>query len=363
MNKYGSGASMEPFKAESFKNIYIAQVVAVGKISMSDEELANNFIPEEIEGIKNSLKRFNADEHSIKVPLLGSTLDGSIKNGEYSKSEKVELPNALPMLPKHLNLVPKVGELVLVMVQSSAERFNDRFYLGPVISSPINLDKDISTNSSSSLSFGVTGPTEDISKIPLARGVYENPQNVVIEGRNNTDIIQRKEEILLRSGKFLTDNPLEFNSKNPGYIQIKSNFNYNIENDKFFTGPPSPNGTVIPMTVTNIVSDRINLITYDGSPNFSSDNGLTTVNKKTNVAEYINDDKLEEILNDAHQLVFGDKLIEYLKLLRTAFENHVHNGSGNKPCDNESVSLAVQEFKNEADRLEKEMLSKNIRIN
>ena len=110
-------------------------------------------------------------------------------------------------------------------------------------------------------------------------------------------------------------------------------------------------------------TDKINLLTYKGSPNLSEKNGLTNVNKETNVAEYINDDKLEDILNDAHPLVFGDKLLRYLKLLRSAFENHVHNGSGFKPSDNTEKSIALEDFKKEADILENAMLSKNIRIN
>ena len=354
---------MEPFKAgSSFKNIYIAPVIAVGKLRMSDKELSENFDAINIDKIKKSLERFNADEHSIKVALYGSKLDGNKEDYNYSKKDTVALPNCFPLTPKHINMVPKVGELVVVMAQSSEERFNDRFYVGPIISTLTKLDKDIGITSLSNHSDGITDSTEEISKVPLARGIYENPQNLVIEGRNNTDIIQRDEEILLRSGKFITGNPLEFNSVNPGYIQIKSKFNYNIENDKLFTGPPSPNGTVIPITVTNIVSDKINLLTYNGSPNLSSENGLTNVDKKTNIAEYINDEKLEEILNDAHQLVFGDKLVEYLQLIRTALLNHVHNGNGKIACDI-APSIAVKDFTDKAKELEAEMLSKNIRIN
>ena len=352
MDKYGSGKSMEPFKAESFKNIYIAPVIAVGKLRMSDKELSENFNPEDIDKIKKSLERFNADEHSIKVALNGSKLDGNKEDYEYSKKDTAVLPNCFPLTPKHINLVPKIGELVLVIVQSSSERFNDRFYIGPIISSLTKLDKDIDTTSLSNFSDGITDPTEEISKVPLARGIYENPQNLVIEGRNNTDIIQRDEEILLRSGKFITGNPLQFNSVNPGFIQIKSNFNIKIENSD----------QVKKVTVTNIVSDKINLLTYNGSPNLSAENGLTNVDKKTNVAEYINDDKLEEILNDAHPLVFGDTLVAYLKLIRTALLNHVHNGNGNIACDI-SPSIALKDFTDKAEKLENAMLSKNIRIN
>lgn len=347
MNKYSSGKASESFKSESFRNIYTAEVVAVGKIRMSDDELSNRFNPEDINKIKKNLERFNADEHAIKVVIPGSKWDGSGKSPTLAK-----LPNCFPLMPKHLNLVPKVGEFVLVFVVSESERFNDRFYIGPVISSLTKLNEDTTITALSNFSDGVTEPTEEISKIPLAKGVYENEQNVIIEGRGNTDIIQRDEEILLRSGKFIRNNPLKFNSTNPGFIQIKSDFNVKIENSD----------ETKKITVTNIVSEKINLLTYNGSPNLSSENGLTNVDKKTNIAEYINDEKLEEILNDAHPLVFGDTLVAYLKLIRTALLNHVHNGNGNIACDI-SPSIAVKDFTDKAERLEAAMLSKNIRIN
>jgi len=74
---------------------------------------------------------------------------------------------------------------------------------------------------------------------------------------------------------------------------------------------------------------------------------------------------LKKILSEAHQLVFGDILLEYLRLLKDAFYSHVHNGNGNPPTDltTSGNKLALALFKKNADDLEKSMLSKNIRIN
>ena len=370
MEKYNSGKGFNGRAGNYVANIFPVEVKHIGKLTITNQELENftdetgaPLTSDNIRIIKKSLERYNSDEHAIKVAINGSKFDGDVEDGVYTKKKLAQLPNCFPLLPKHINFVPKIGEMVLVMVESAEDVFNDRYYVGPLTSSLTKMDKDLSSTALSNRSYGITEATEEISKIPLAKGIYENPQNVIIEGRNNTDIIQRNEEILLRAGKFVTNNPLLFNDKSPGYIQIKSNFSYDKESDKYFTGPPSPNGNTTPITVTNIVSDKINLLTYNGSPNLSEKNGLTNVNKKTNVAEYINDDKLEDILNHAHPLVFGDKLIEYLKLLRSALLNHVHNGSGNPATDMPPNSISVETFENQAEKLENAMLSKNIRIN
>lgn len=335
MNKHNSGKASNSTLQNSPRNIHIAKVIAVGKISTDSND------PK----ITKSNSRFNADEHAIRCIIVGSKYDGG---GDFPDINK--LPNCFPLMPKHLNFVPKIGEFVIVMTASEDDRFNDRFYIGPIASSLSKLSKDVTTTALANFSDGITTPTEEISKIPLARGVYEDQQNVVIEGRNNTDIIQRDSEILLRSGKFVVNNPLRFNSTNPGYIQIKSNFKEDSNKEN------SPK-----ITVTNIVSDKINLLSYNGSPTFSKDGGMTNVNKD-GVAEYINDAKLSEILKEAHPLVFGDTLVEYLRLIKDTLLNHVHNGNGNKATDKIPGST-VYDLNKSAERLEAAMLSKNIRIN
>ena len=105
-----------------------------------------------------------------------------------------------------------------------------------------------------------------------------------------------------------------------------------------------------------MVASKINLITHaNGNPRFNV----------TNQDNLISDDDLAKILAEAHQLPFGDILLQYLRLLKDAFLAHVHNGSGNTPTDltisGNKQSVAI--FKTKADALENSMLSANIRIN
>ena len=52
-----------------------------------------------------------------------------------------ELPWVWPLLPKHLQVIPKVGEMVLVLFQSLDGAQGNRFYIGPIISQDYYLDK------------------------------------------------------------------------------------------------------------------------------------------------------------------------------------------------------------------------------
>jgi hypothetical protein len=334
LNKYSGGQSSTFNGKLSFKSMQLAVVVSVGKVPVSDKSNSRR---------KKDL-RFNSDPHAIRCRIFGGDYDNKLTDDQ--------LPNCYPMMPKHLNMVPKVGEVVMVVMLGEDEKLSDRYYMGPFISSLTKAEKDtFDTTATSVLMNSTTTPPEEIDRIPSANGVYEDPKYVIIDGRNNTDIMQRDEEILIRAGKFVTGQPLVFNDKNPGYIQIKHNFNIQRENG---------NGSD-KKTVTNIVSEKINLITYaDGSPEFD----LTKVNDKTRSAEYIDDETLQEIMENAHPLVFGDTLVEYLKLFKSALINHVHNGQGNKPTDRtDGDGLPLDVFIKKAEELEKKMISKNIRIN
>lgn len=283
----------------------------------------------------------------IKVRIQGSKV-----NGGDDGVDNNDLPWCHPLLPKHLQITPKVNEAVFVFILNDKSKNIDRLYMGPIISQEQNLSQDpFFFSALAGFSFSPTQPQQNVKNIPQIRGVFPNKQDITIQGRNNTDIIQKNNEIVIRAGKFqpntqVGNNPFsfEFNSKTQAYIQLKNNI----------TIPNEENGTV-----ANIVANKINLITHkNGSPRFN------VLNQTDNV-DLISDEELNNILTTAHQVPFGDVLLEYLKLLKEALFAHVHNGSGNPPTDltisGNKQSLAI--FKSKADELERNMLSKNIRIN
>lgn len=281
----------------------------------------------------------------IKVVIKGPKNRG----GDDGKTSE-ELPWCYPLLPKHLSVVPKKGESVFIFYFNRNREHTDRLYLGPLISQPQKLNKDDSDfGSIDAFTFGTQTPSVAPSTIPDLIGVFPNKEDVSIQGRYNTDITQKTNEVVIRAGKFVetqqtTNNPFKiaFNKKQ-AFIQLKNDVNV-----------PTTNGT-IKGTVSNILAHKINLLTYD--------DGTPIVN--INNLNLISDDELDNIFKNAHQLPFGDILLEYLKLMKNALLFHVHNGNGNPPTDLTAKGnvLAVKSFKDKADELENRMLSRNIRIN
>jgi hypothetical protein len=287
----------------------------------------------------------------IKVRIKGSPTAG----GDDGILD-IDLPYAFPMIPKHFASVPKIGEAVWIFVFDKNSQHADRIYIGPIISQPDKLSfDDAKFTALRGFSFGATTPNVNVNTIPQLRGIFPDLEDISVQGRYNTDITQKNNEIVLRAGKFevipITSQStygFQFNTKTQAFIQMK--------NDVVVERPSKNNSETKKGTITTIVANKINLITHDnGSPRFNI-TGQDTL---------ISDEEMDKILTEAHQMVFGDVLLEYLILLKEALFSHVHNGNGKSPTDltTSGNKQALALFKSKANDLEKAMLSLNVRIN
>jgi hypothetical protein len=338
---------------KTFKTMQLGEVVLVDPISVNQTD-ANQ---------KNQDLVYNSDPYIIRCRIAGGEYDNN--NGTNST-----LPNCFPLIPKMLSPIPKLGETVLIFMYGEEDRYSDRFYIGPITSNLNLINKQtLTAGSTANLSTGFYLPQKDLSKVESVKGVYaeyDSNNTFTLNGRDNADIVFKPSEVLIRGGKFIQNNPLEFNQLNPAYIQVKNGFNY-TDGEKqttvtsyYSSGGPSYTPATKKISVNNIVADKINLLTYNGSPNFN----LTQRDLLNSTTPYITDEELSNILADAHPLVFGDVLIEYLKAMRAAFDTHVHNHFGAAPpTDNKTIGNAVSDFKTLAPKLEAVMLSKNVRTN
>jgi hypothetical protein len=334
--KYDGGAKYSTNRLGTYNDIKYTQIFSVGEVvSVNDPQNMGR----------------------IKVRIYGPSSRGGDDNiegliGADGKVNPDVLPWALPM-NSMVNTQPKLNEAVFVFSFDNTKPFIDRIYFGPIISQPQNLNKEpYSFSPLNGLSISNAEPNVSVETIPELIGVFPNQQDISIQGRYNTDITQKRNEIVLRAGKFIESSPYEknpysfsFNRKTQGYIQIKNDVKISPANAEV-----TRKGTV-----TNIVSNKINLLSHDGSPKFNL----------TNQQNLISDSELEKILATAHQVPFGDILLQYLRLMKNAILYHVHNGNGNPSTDLTASGniQAIAAFKAKADELEKIMLSKNVRIN
>jgi len=281
----------------------------------------------------------NTDElgaNRVKVRIAG--IDDTITTPD--------LGYAFPLVQKFVHVVPKIGEMVLVFIPDVKNPHIDRMYVGPIISQPqmLNGDKEL-FSSTSTLDSGIREPRPSPDTIPENRGVYPSTEDIAIQGRNNSDLIFRDKEAIIRAGQSVLDGVEgeipKFNKVDPSYIQLK----YDVVLKKGSKKTEEERGSVV-----NVVGNKINLLTHkDGSPRFVLNDQDST----------ITEENLLKILNEAHPLVFGDKLLEYLELQRAAFINHVAPYPGMKPQDLAGSNHIDKYLEFDLNSI----LSKNIRIN
>jgi len=240
----------------------------------------------------------------------------SIKGVDDKKSdEQKETTLAFPLLPKHLQVMPKVGEAVFVLkLNLNDTNYVDRYWIGPIISQPqkLNLDPFFFT-AKAALPSGSVALAPSPSMKPEAKGIFPDKKYISIQGRNNSDIIFKDNEVLIRAGQHKIGTKLVFNNDNIGYFQVK----YNAPiSDK-------SNEAAKTYTVANIVAEKINLLTYKGTKNFNMANNNNL----------IDDAEMSRIINEAHALPYGDILVDFLEIARRFMKTHYHPYSGLPPTE------------------------------
>ncbi len=251
-----------------------------------------------------------------------------------------ELPYVFPLLPKLLHINPKVGEMVLVFIQNTDSPKSNRFFIGPIISQPYMLNYDPYNFSARSLFEGkqIDKPLPNTDLNPENKGTLPDREDIAILGRQNNDIILKKDEVCIRCGQKQDPNgnsinTLLFNKVDPSYIQLR----YRKYKDR-------QNNSI--NSIISIVADRINLLSHDSITNFNL----------TDREELISDDEMEKIINEAHPVVYGDLLIAFLKQLINLFSTHTHPFPMDPPSFNQP---AVEILSTDLNQI----LSKSIKIN
>ena len=282
------------------------------------------------------------ENDGLRIKVRIPTIDPDEVQDPYFE----RVPYAFPLLPKHLHVNPRVGEMVLVILQNTKAPKGNRFFIGPIISQQYMLDYDPYNYSSQHLLGGtqIGNALPVPSMNPQNRGTVPNRDDIVIQGRQNTEVALKPSELRLRCGFKLrptSRDPKErliFNKISPAYIQMKygafSNNSRKIgKRDKFHSE-------------INIVADRINLLSHDSKRHFDL----------TDRDNLISEDELTKIYETAHLLPYGDVLVEFMKQFVRIFKSHTHPFSMLPPTLN---SVDTKELDPNWD----DMLSNVIRIN
>lgn len=421
------------------------------------------------------------DSRGSTIPLIriGKVIDNTDADGtgkllvRMDGTDKLDddqnLIPAYPLIPKFLNIYPEVGEAVFIFeyeykVGLKTVTKSKRYWIGPIISQLQNLEKDEYKSAISQEVDGWSKPSKSLEKIKKSKGAYPNKKDIAIQGRDNADILFKSKEVQIRAGKFSSLDNLEFNKKDPAYIQLKYGSNelkkefVDVTTEKSVFSPPShlfkavvksslPNGILLEndlsseeyekatihkvsfsvkdlnnntiiysfdngdnsynsrgaavqalikqidsnlskymkwklktptselldkygqqgqlskttktviypnntttkketkkvlkvkkvvtstdSSVINVVASKINFISHDGEHTFD-----LTDNK-----ELITSETQNKINSEAHPLVYGDKLLEFLELVKEFISNHTHPWAQDPPVDSGDKTNALE---------------------
>ncbi len=264
---------------------------------------------------------------------------------EDNRKPIVDIPYAYPLLPKMFHVIPKVGEAVLVLLTGVNDGNTNRYYIGPIISQPQNMDFDgFSSGALSLYPDTFINPKMAHDRIPDTKGAFCDDTDIAIYGRKGCDIIMKEDDIRIRCGARIDDvNSLigqSFNKLSPAYLKMKYH-----ETPKKVVNETTGFEHKYNSTAT-LVADQINLISNEGKTYFNT----------TNNVDLITDEEMEKIIQKAHVLPYGDTLVEFLRYFLRMFKEHAHPYPGMPtilPSGNESF------FNYDLNQI----LSKNVRIN
>lgn len=215
-----------------------------------------------------------------------------------NKTDVTNIPFAMPMLPKYFWILPKVGEAVRIFIEDIRYPQRGRHWLGSVISQPQKVAFDNYFTALATTNIGVVNPEPIPSSFPDSAGVFPDVEDIALIGRNNTDVILKDKEVLIRAGKHELSNVLALNKENPAFIQLN------------FT--PLDNKTTQSSVIA--MGDKIAIFSHDGIPKLKS-NTLTK-------------DDLAAMFDQGHPMVRGDLNVEALEAIRDAIIQHIHPYSG-----------------------------------
>jgi hypothetical protein len=153
-------------------------------------------INEDFDQRKTSVKGFDEDS---KTPF---------KNGPWSPKDPFIF---LPFLPYYINQVPKPNESVMLFYFDRKRRTGkNKFYMIAPYSSPTTIKYEDYRSSRTNLDDGNQNSTVSLPFIKDSNGVYSDkekrgvfvePIDISLNGRDSADIILKESEVLLRSGK------------------------------------------------------------------------------------------------------------------------------------------------------------------
>ena len=138
----------------------------------------------------------------------------------------------LPLIPYYISQVPEVDEYVHIFYYTNFERRgNSKFYIQGPIQRPQNNSFEYWGNAQSMLTSGEFLKQANALRNPITKqtngevyGIYPEPGDNAILGRGTSDVVVKKESVLVRAGKNVVTQTAESDTPTPrlnrGFLQV-----------------------------------------------------------------------------------------------------------------------------------------------
>jgi hypothetical protein len=263
--------------------------------------------------------------------------DGTESPSKDKNVTDSQLVTCIPILPVYLQVMPRVGEMVIVFLESFAEGSTNatRYYIGPFRSTYFNYDyEELKT------AIRIKDPKQTNSSIPSgAVDILPNSNDVALNGKKGANIILSENRVRINVAPFMSDT---LNPNKDTFGQIELNQSQDIAqylNENRIKGTPIPVTLPSPekFTQINIRGNNVNIIATGGDNKTIDQQGDTVIytlsTDKANSTkvkydlEVINNPNIFKFGKEAeslHPMVFGDELIMLLSKIIIRLETHIH---------------------------------------
>lgn len=211
------------------------QIIYFGKVVDAEDELMLGRV--RVEPLNINLENFlnRAPKECIDPNSNDVVSERILKACRWKKNDPFVF---LSLLPYELNITPATDELVSIFYSSNERKFPNQFYVKGPISTPLALESEYYEASKNLLADGTRdkyrrplksvfqGKQKRKGKIirPESEGIFPEPEDNALLSRGRTDLILKKNEVLLRAGKYsnptLSPNETPIANSQRSFVQL-----------------------------------------------------------------------------------------------------------------------------------------------
>lgn len=277
------------------------------------------------------------EQDRIIARIVNLNSQGQVAGGQDKNIPDDKLPYAVPLKTGFLRSTPLVGEMVILMVENPYDLSSTRYWIGPIITSQLNLNFEsfqqaysVFYNTDFNLNSKLQSKLEPSLNLPKKR-------DVALQGRGDSHIILRQKEVFVAAGLF-EKGSLKPNLESPCHLRMRQ-----IENN-------NQDFKIKRYSTSEILSTSLNF--YSNRGKFRTDEI-----KKFEISDDLKE--LGELAQKLHPSVFGDELIKVLDLIIRVLLNHIHTPQKALATTSESRKLSRYTVDGELQNI----ISNHVRIN